>query len=110
MKYNVRNIMRNAWKLFKSGKVETFAESLHRAWICEKAIPVNAEIVRKAKADAGVEEECKTWFGWKEAGFMVAHGSKCLFQASLIYGSKGDGAMYKASFFGRSQVEELAVA
>lgn len=106
--YDLKNVMNTAWSLFKGGKVETFSEALHRAWICEKAKPVNAEMIRNAKEEAGVAEEVKTWYGWKEAGFMVSHGSKCLFQVRLIQGSKGDGKMYTASFFGCSQVEALA--
>ena len=30
-----------------------------------------------------------------------------LFGCSLIWGSRGDGAEYKASFFGKSQVEAI---
>jgi hypothetical protein len=38
---------------------------------------------------------------------MVEHGAKALFQAVLIYSSKGDGQTYRASFFGASQVQPL---
>lgn len=105
--YNMRNIMLKAWELFRKGGL-TFAEALHRAWLVAKAEPVNAKRVEDAKKAAGVTEEVKTWFGWKQAGFMVKHGSKNLFQVELIYGSKGDGKTYKASFFGESQVEAVA--
>lgn len=45
---------------------------------------------------------------WLEKlGYEVIHGSKALFGCALIWGSKGDGAIYKASFFGRSQVQEI---
>ena len=44
----------------------------------------------------------------KKLGYEVIHGSKALFGADLIWGSKGDGAIYKARFFGRSQVQEVA--
>lgn len=33
--------------------------------------------------------------------------TKALFGCSLIWGSKGDGASYNASFFGRSQVQAV---
>ena len=46
--------------------------------------------------------------GWKSKGFEVIHGSKALFGVELIYGSKGDGATYKARFFGKSQVVAVA--
>ena len=44
---------------------------------------------------------------WKAAGYEVVHGAKSLFQAVLIHATKGDSAVYKASFFGRSQVQPM---
>ena len=105
--YDLRAIMTRAWKLFRKLSI-TFAEALHRAWPCEKAKPVNAERVAKAKADAGITEETATWSTWKDQGFEVIHGSKALFAVDLIHGSKGDGAKYRASFFGASQVQAIA--
>ena len=107
MKYNLSEIMKRAWKLFRKLGL-SFAECLHRAWITAKAAEINAERIAEAKAAAGVTEETKTWNGWKEAGYEVIHGSKALFGAELIWGSKGDGAVYKARFFGASQVQALA--
>ena len=86
----------------------SFSEALHRAWLSAKAEPINAARIEAAKAEAGVSEDVNTWAGWKKLGFEVIHGSKALFQAVLIYGSKGDGATYKGSFFSRSQVQEIA--
>ena len=106
MKWDLRTIMLTAWKLYRKGGIN-FAEALHRAWISAKAAPVNAQRIEDAKAAAGITEDVKTWSGWKAAGFEVIHGSKALFQAVLIYGSKGDGATYKASFFGMSQVTAI---
>lgn len=108
MKYNLREIMLKAWRLYREGKGLSFAECLHRAWISAKAQPVNAERIEAAKAAAGISEEVKTWSGWKEAGFEVLHGSKALFGVDLIHGSRGDGATYKARFFGASQVQAVA--
>ena len=68
---------------------------------------INAERIERSKAAAGVAEETNTWSGWKKLGYEVIHGSKALFGCALIWGSKGDGAIYKASFFGRSQVQEI---
>ena len=107
MKYDLRAIMLRAWRLYRDGK-GSFAECLHRAWISEKAAPVNAERIEAAKQAAGISEEVKTWAGWKAAGFEVIHGSKALFGCDLIHGSEGDGAIYKARFFGASQVQALA--
>ena len=107
MKYNLSKIMYKAWELFRKLEI-TFSEALHRAWLTAKAAPVNAKRIEDAKAEAGITEDVNTWAGWKAAGYEVVHGSKALFGADLIYGSKGDGAIYKARFFGASQVQALA--
>ena len=106
MKYNLQRIMLRAWTIFRETE-ETFSECLHRAWISEKAREENERRIAEAKAAAGIQEETRTWSDWKKAGFEVIHGSKALFKAVLIYGSKGDGATYTASFFSRSQVAAL---
>ena len=106
MRYNLRAIMSAAWRIFRKHAV-TFAEALHRAWISAKAEPINAQRIREAAATAGVNEDVKTWSGWKEAGYEVIHGSKALFQVVLVWGSKGDGATYTASLFGASQVAAI---
>lgn len=107
MKYNLSHIMTRAWELFRKMKI-TFAEALHRAWLSAKAAEINQKRIEDAKAAAGVEEETNTWSEWKKLGYEVIHGSKALFGADLIWGSKGDGAIYKARFFGWSQVQEVA--
>ena len=106
MKYNLSEIMRKAWILYRKG-VAAFAECLHRAWNSAKAQPINAERIQRAQESAGVSEPVNTWAGWKAAGYMVEHGAKALFQAVLIHSSKGDGQTYRASFFGASQVKPL---
>lgn len=103
-KWNLREIMLRAWKLWRKGGL-TFGEALHRSWAAAKAAPVNAQRIAEVKAAAGIAEETDTWSGWKAAGFEVIHGSKALFGADLVYASRGDGAVYKARFFGRSQVQ-----
>ena len=107
MKWNLSEIMSHAWRIFRKLEI-SFAEALHRAWISAKAQPVNAERIEAAKAAAGITEEVNTWSGWRDAGFEVQHGSKALFGVDLIYGSKGAGAIYKARFFGASQVQRVA--
>ena len=102
MKYDLKSIMLRAWKNHRKYKELSFAECLHRAWITAKE-----ERIERAKAAAGVEEVTKTWSEWKKAGYEVIHGSKALFGTELIWGSKGDGAIYKARFFGQSQVQEV---
>ena len=108
MKYDLSRIMLRAWRLYRKTEGLSFGEALHRSWISAKAEPVNAERIEAAKREAGIVEEVKTWSGWKEAGFEVRHGSKALFGCDLIHGSKGDGAIYKARFFGASQVQAVA--
>ncbi|MCR5783951.1 MAG: hypothetical protein K6G90_14595 [Clostridia bacterium] len=107
MKFNLSLIMKRAWTIFKKMGV-TFGEALHRSWQAAKAEPVNAERIQKAKAEAGIVEETNTWAGWRDLGYMVSHGMKALFGCDLIYASKGDGEIYKARFFGKSQVEAIA--
>lgn len=55
----------------------------------------------------GITEDTNTWSGWKKLGYEVIHGSRALFGCSLIWGSKGDGAVYNARFFGKSQVQAI---
>ena len=107
MRYDVRAIMVKAWALFHKGGL-SFSEALHRAWMSAKAAPINEARIAEAKAAAGITEETDTWYGWKKKGFEVIHESKALFGCDLIYASKGDGAIYKARFFGASQVQAVA--
>ena len=107
MKYNLKAIMLRAWSNYRKGGI-SFGEALHRAWLSAKAEPVNAQRIEEAKAAAGVVEDTNTWAGWKALGREVLHGSKALFGAVLIWGSKGDGAEYKARFFSRSQVQPIS--
>lgn len=106
MKYDLHKIMYRAWALYRKG-VAAFAECLHRVWASAKAQPVNDKRIAEAQNAAGVTEQVNTWAGWKAAGYMVEHGAKALFQAVLIHSSKGDGQTYRASFFGRSQVQPM---
>lgn len=106
MKYNLKQIMARAWKNYRNNDI-TFGEALHRAWITAKAESINAERIEKRKQSEGITEQTETWSGWKKLGYEVIHGSKALFGVELIWGSKGDGATYKASFFGISQVQPI---
>jgi len=105
--FNLKAIMLRAWKLYRNDQELSFAEALHRSWLSAKAEPVNAARIEEARTAAGVQEETRTWSGWREIGREVIHGSKALFGACLIYGSKGDGAVYNARFFGLSQTVEI---
>ena len=107
MKYNLSKIMLKAWKVYRKTKNISFAEALHRAWLSAKAEEINVKRIENAKQAAGITEETNTFAKWKELGYKVVHGSKALLGCSLIWGSRGDGAEYKASFFGKSQVETI---
>lgn len=107
MKYDLSRLMTRAWENFRKGGI-SFPEALHRAWLSEKAKDINAQRIEAAKAAAGISEDVNTWAGWKALGYEVQHGSKALFGADLIWGSRGDGATYKARFFGSSQVQAVA--
>lgn len=108
--FNLKEIMLRAWRIYRENEDLSFAEALHRSWLSAKAAPVNAERIEAAKAAAGITEEARTWADWKKMGREVIHGSKALFGADLIWGSKGDGATYKARFFGLSQTAEIQTA
>lgn len=111
MKYSLKEIMTKAWELFRKNSKKnpfTFAEALHRAWMIAKSADENAEIIRKAKEDAGIEEETHQWYGWKLLGREVIHESKCLFQCVVKDFARGDGATRVLSFFGISQTAVIA--
>lgn len=108
--YDKKRVMERAWELFHKNEELPFGECLHRSWLMAKAAPVNAERIARAKAEAGIEEETKTWSEWHNEGYEVDHGSKALFGCDLIWASKGDGVTYKARFFGASQVHKIDVA
>ena len=110
MMFDLSTIMLRAWRLYRGKEQISFAEALHRSWLSAKAEPINAVRIEEAKAVAGVEEQTETWAGWKKLGREVLHGSTALFGVDLIWGSKGDGATYKARFFGLSQTAEIAAA
>ena len=107
MKYDLSHIMKHAWEIFRKAGV-AFSEALHRAWLSAKAVEINQNRIEQAKTAAGIEEETATWSEWKKLGYEVIHGSRALFGCELIWGSRGDGQTYKARFFGRSQVQQMA--
>ena len=108
MKYDLSRIMLRAWSLYRKTEGLSFGEALHRAWISEKAKPINEARIAEAKAEAGITEQTETWAGWKALGFEVQRGSRAAFAVTLIHGSWGDGKSYRASFFTRSQVQAVA--
>ena len=70
MKYNLR-----AWRLYRKGEGLSFAECLHRAWLSEKAAPINAQRIDEARETAGITEECNTWSACREAGYEVSQAT-----------------------------------
>ena len=88
-------------------RLSDLCEQLHLKSLSAKAEEINAKRIEDAKHAAGITEETNTFAKWKELGYKVKHGASALFGCSLIWGSRGDGATYKASFFGKSQVEAI---
>ena len=98
-KYNLRSIMRAAWRLYRSG-TDSFSLTLRRTWANEKAR-------HAAQEAAGIEEESHTWAGWKKLGYEVRHQSKAIYQAAITDPATKSGTR-KTSYFGRSQVQPIS--
>ncbi len=101
--YDLQHIMLKAWSTHTRKRLP-FPEALRRAWLSEKTRPLNEALIARAKQEAGVTEDVNTWYRWKELGFEVVHGSKALFQTDLVQNSHDNVKLYRASFFGSSQV------
>ena len=98
-KYNLRQIMRAAWKLYRKG-VQRFAVALQLAW-------ANAKAHNAAKAEAGISEETHTWAGWRDLGYEVIHESKALHHAILSDPATKNGTRVSC-YFGASQVQPIS--
>ena len=96
--YNLRSIMRAAWKIFRKG-IESFAAALRMAW-------ANAKAHNAAKAEAGIKEETHTWAGWRDLGYEVIHESKAMYKASLLDPATKSGNRMTC-YFGASQVRPI---
>ena len=103
MKYDLRKLMLNAWKIFRKLGC-SFSEALKRAWITAKAAAINVARIQAAKAAAGIEEDARTWYGWTLEGREVIHEMKSLFQVVIIDGATKTGTRV-LSYFGISQTE-----
>ena len=108
MRFDLSQIMSKAWAIFRKYGV-SFSEALHRAWNSAKARAVNAARIEAARIAAGCREEARTLKDWQSIGYMVRSGERAAFRAVLIWASRGDGAEYKAAFFGRSQVQPCGI-
>ena len=97
-KYNLRHIMRTAWKFFRKG-AQSFAVALRMAW-------ANAKAHREAKAAAGITEDTHTWSGWKSLGYEVIHESKALYKVVIADPTTKSGSRL-ACYFGASQVRPI---
>ena len=98
-RYNLSGIMKAAWSIFRKG-VSSFSMALRMAW-------ANAKSHATAKDAAGVTEETHTWYGWKELGYEVRHGSKAMYQATVTDPATKSGTR-KTSYFGFSQVQPIS--
>ena len=98
MKYNLSNIMRSAWSIFRRG-IKSFAAALRMAW-------ANAKIRNADKEAAGINEETHTWAGWKDLGYEVIHESKALYKAILNDPATKSGTRITC-YFGASRVQPI---
>ena len=98
-RYDLSSIMRAAWGFFKKGAA-SFSVALRMAW-------ANAKTHNAAKESAGISEETHTWYGWKELGYEVIHGSKAMYQATVTDPATKSGTR-KTSYFGFSQVQPVS--
>ncbi len=96
--YNLKSIMRSAWRIFRNG-IGSFASALRMAW-------ANAKAHNQAKADAGITEPSHTWYGWRELGFEVIHESKSLYRV-IVFDPTTKSGTRTVCYFGASQVREL---
>ena len=96
--YNLSNIMRAAWRIFRKG-TQSFAAALQMAW-------ANAKAHNAAKETAGITEETHTWAGWRDLGYEVIHESKALFKAILSDPTTKNGTRITC-YFGVSQVRPI---
>ncbi len=107
MRYNLSKIMLKAWKITARQKASILLKHfIELGYLLRQ----KKSMQRESKLQNRQQESPSrliTFTKWKEAGYKVIHGSKALFGAVLIWGSRGDGAEYKASFFGKSQVEPI---
>lgn len=85
-KYNKANIMKNAWRLFKTNRYGTFGNCLHLAW--------NDAKTEKATKDA----ELKTWFGWTLFGREVIHGQQAVAKYTVTDPKTKNGTRVLAYF------------
>lgn len=98
-KYDLRSIMKTAWRFFRKG-IQSFAAALRMAW-------ANAKASNAARAAAGIKEEAHTWSGWRNLGYEVIHESKALYKATVIDPSTKSGTRI-VCYFGASQVQAIA--
>ena len=98
MKYNLKSIMHNAWRIFRKG-IKSFSVALRMAW-------QNAKAHRETKAAAGITEETHTWSGWKALGYEVIHESTALYKVVMHDPTTKKGSRVTC-YFGASQVQPI---
>lgn len=97
VKYNKADIMRNAHKFYRDGRMGTFADCLRKAW-------ANAKTIKKTVEAVGME--ARTYAGWLALGYEVIHGEKTVAQCvvnSVRYAKK---TVETLSFFSVAQICE----
>ena len=82
MKYNLSKLMKKAWTIYRK-TASTFGEALKAAWVWIRVQAANTAKVDATAAALGVEEECRTWAGWKALGRMVIHTEQAAFKVTV---------------------------
>lgn len=98
MKYNLKSIMNNAWKLVRKLAI-TMSEALKIAW-------ANAKTIATAKSNSGISEEMHTWAGWHNFMREVIHESVSVLKVTVIDPTTKKGTKI-LSYFTLSQTHEL---
>lgn len=98
MRYNRKNIFREAWKILRKG-VASFGLALRLAW-------ANAKLNQIIREHEGIVEESHSFFGWKSMGFAVKHGEHAAYSV-LIADPSVKGGYRKKSYFTSGQVQPI---
>ena len=96
-RYNKKNIMTTAHKLYRDGRFGDFAECLTIAWADAKKVVA----VREA-----IGEENHTYYGWTLLGFEVIHNLHAVASVEVHKPCKTKTTT-KLHFFTREQVCEI---
>lgn len=100
-KYNLSNLFRKAWSLFRQAAKKaamTFGAALRLAWAWLKAEIANASKIDDAAKAAGIVSEFHSWAGWKALGREVIHEQQAAFKVEVSDPTTKNGKRVKSFF------------